>query len=265
MGTRMMGRRGPNYDSIAGTYDRRYVDNDYSGVERALIAFIGADPKGPVLEVGCGTGHWLQLLHQRGVRVAGADASKNMLDRARAKASDVALVRARAEHLPYAGRTFERLFCINALHHFEDKVAFLADAFRVLRPGGRLMTVGLDPHTGLDRWWLYDYFGPVLELDRRRYPPVASIRDWMHGVGFIDVRTSEVQHLPVRLSARLAIERGRLDKAATSQLAILTDQEYGQGIDRIHAAIEHAEARGESLDLFADLRLYATFGTAPSI
>ena len=260
----MMDRRGPNYDSIAGTYDRRYVDNDYSGVERALIAFIGADPKGPVLEVGCGTGHWLQLLHQRGVRVAGADASKNMLDLARAKASDIALVRARAEHLPYAGRTFERVFCINALHHFEDKIAFLTEARRVLRPGGMVMTVGLDPHTGLDRWYIYDYFEPVLDIDRCRYPATARVREWMRDVGFTDVGTSEAQHLPARLPARTAIERGRLDKHDKSQLAVLDDREYQRGMDRIREALARAGAWGESLMLTADLRLYATYGTVRS-
>jgi len=253
-----------DYDSIAETYDRRYLNNDYSGVERALMAFIGEAPQGSVLEVGCGTGHWLQLLQHRGVRIFGVDASQNMLDRARVTLSGGALVRARAERLPYADRTVDRLFCINAFHHFDDHVAFLSDAFRIMAPGGRLMTVGLDPHTGLDRWWLYDYFGPVLQLDRRRYPPVGRIRDWMRDLGFAGVVTTEVQHMPARLPARAAIEQGRLDKTATSQLAILTEREYQQGMDCLREAIERAETRGESLVLASDLRLYATFGTVPS-
>jgi SAM-dependent methyltransferase len=51
-----------NYDSIAASYDRRYLVNDYSGVGDALLAFVGRDLRGRVLEVGCGTGHWLRLL-----------------------------------------------------------------------------------------------------------------------------------------------------------------------------------------------------------
>ena len=46
-----------DYDSIASTYDRRYEDNDYSGVEDALVAFMGPTLDVRVLEVGCGTGH----------------------------------------------------------------------------------------------------------------------------------------------------------------------------------------------------------------
>jgi len=256
--------RRPDYDAIAASYDRRYVDNDYSGVEQALIAFIGEHLRGGVLEVGCGTGHWLRLLGERGIRAAGLDASKNMLDYARAQATGATLAQGRAESLPWAGGAFDRLFCINAFHHFADKVAFLSEARRVLVPGGRMMTVGLDPHTGLDRWYVYEYFEPALEIDRRRYPATARIREWMRDIGFTDVRTDEVQHLPDRIPVRTAIQRGRLDKRDKSQLAVLTDREYQQGMDRIRQALEQAEARGETLTVTADLRLYATYGTAPS-
>ena len=145
-----------DYDSIAANYDRRYAINDYSGVEEALAAFVRPDLAGRVLEVGCGTGHWLRRLAERGIRVAGVDASSNMLDYARDQAPGAALAHATAEHLPWASAAFERVFCINALHHFEDKRRFLAEARRVLRPGGQLMTIGLDPHTGVDRWYIYE-------------------------------------------------------------------------------------------------------------
>ncbi len=253
-----------NYDSIAATYDQRYVENDYSGVERTLTTFVGSNVTGRVLEVGCGTGHWLRLLGDRGLRVAGVDASGNMLTYARERAPGAALAHGRAEHLPWGSQTFERVFCINAFHHFEDKVGFLAEARRVLVPGGQMMTVGLDPHTGTDRWYIYQYFEPVLAIDRRRYSSSSQIREWMRALQFSSVRTSEVQHLPVSLSARAAIEKGRLRKGATSQLAVLTDEEYQRGVERIRRAVESAEALGESLCLTADLRLHATFCSVPS-
>jgi SAM-dependent methyltransferase len=254
----------PDYDSIATRYDRRYLENDYSGVEEALMAFVGHDLTGRVLEVGCGTGHWLRLLDERDIRAAGVDVSENMLTYAHAQARGAALARGKAEHLPWANEAFDRMFCINALHHFEDKVRFLAEARRVLGPNGQMMTVGLDPHTGLDRWYIYEYFEPVLEIDRRRYPASSRIREWMHAQQFSSVRTCEVQHLPVRLSARAAIEQGRLEKGVTSQLAVLTDEDYQRGMERVRRALESAEARGQSLYLSADLRLYATFGSVPS-
>jgi ubiquinone/menaquinone biosynthesis C-methylase UbiE len=252
------------YDTIATTYDRRYLDNDYSGVENALVAFVGQNLNGRALEVGCGTGHWLRFLGAKGIPVAGLDASTRMLACAHAQDHRTALVRGLAEHLPWADESFDRLFCVNALHHFRDKQRFLVEALRVLRRGGQFMTIGLDPHTGLDQWHIYEYFEPVLEIDRRRYSPTGQIRERMNAVEFVDCVTREVQHLQVRLSARAAIEQGRLDRGATSQLALLTEDQYQQGIDRIRKGIESAEARDDSLYLTADLRLYATFASVPS-
>jgi hypothetical protein len=85
--------------------------------------------------------------------------------------------------------------------------------------------------------------------------------EWMHGVGFTDCVAHEVQHIRACLDARSAIEQGRLDKTATSQLSLQTDAEYQQGLERIQRDIESAAAQGASLDLTADLRLYATFGS----
>jgi len=256
--------RSVDYDQIAKTYDRRYQVNDYSGVEAALIAFIGKQFSLRVLEVGCGIGHWLRLVSGSGIRVTGLDASARMLTYAKTRAPAAALAQGCAERLPWASESFDRVFCINAFHHFHDKVAFLAEAMRVLRPGGLMMTVGLDPHAGVDQWYIYEYFDNVLEIDRRRYPASSQIREWMRAAGFADSVTREVQHLPVRFAARAALEEGRLDKSATSQLSVLTDEEYPQGIDRVREAVEAAEVRGESLCLSADLRLYATFGAVPS-
>ena len=253
-----------DYDHIAKTYDRRYQENDYSGIEAALMAFVGERSDQRILEVGCGTGHWLRWLDGAGIRVAGADASARMLARARVQAPRAALVQGAAERLPWKSESFDRVFCINALHHFQNKIAFLTEARRVLRPGGQLMTVGLDPHVGVDQWYVYEYFANVLETDRRRYSASSQIREWMRASGFAACVTREIQHLPVRLGARAALEQGRLDKGVTSQLTLLTDAEYCQGLDRVREAAASAEDRGESLFLYADLRLYATFGTVPS-
>jgi 2-polyprenyl-3-methyl-5-hydroxy-6-metoxy-1,4-benzoquinol methylase len=71
-----------NYTPIAATFDRRYALNDYSGVERTVRTFL-AGTAAPVLEVGCGTGHWLAFAAAEGVSAVGLDASEAMLARAR--------------------------------------------------------------------------------------------------------------------------------------------------------------------------------------
>ena len=251
--------RSVNYDVIAPVYDRRYEENDYSGVERVLLDCIGADRSADVLEVGCGTGHWLTVLDRRGYRVAGLDASRAMVERAKRQVPQAALVAGHAEALPWAAGAFDRVFCINAWHHFSGKAACMAET-RVLRRGGGLLIIGLDPHTGRDRWWIYDYFAQVVALDKGRYPPTPAIRQAMIASGFVGCRTVEAQHLPLQFPARAALEHGLLAKTVTSQLALLTDDEYAQGIRRLWQDIEAAEALNEALTLIADLRLYATMG-----
>jgi SAM-dependent methyltransferase len=190
--------------------------------------------------------------------VTGLDFSAEMLARARALVPRIDLIRGSAQRLPWAAGSFDRVFCINAIHHFADKAAFLVEVRRVLRPGGMFLTVGLDPHSGLDQWHVYDYFSESLEIDRQRYPSLDRLRAWMGEAGFENCITVEVEHWTYRIPAREALEQGRLEKASTSQLSVLTDAEYRQGIQRIHADIQRAEEGGQTLFLTADLRLYGT-------
>jgi SAM-dependent methyltransferase len=250
--------RSADYDQIAQTYDRRYERNEYAGVEQALRQFIGEQTGLHILELGCGTGHWLKVLQTSENYITGLDFSSGMLQRAQSLVRGIDLIRGRAERLPWSAGSFDRVFCINAIHHFVDKPAFLTEVRRILRPAGMFLTVGLDPHRGMDQWHVYDYFVESLEIDRQRYPSSDRLREWMNETGFENCLTQEVEHWVYRIPARGALGQGRLDKAATSQLSVLTDEEYRQGLQRIHTAIQRAEEEGQTLFLTADLRLYGT-------
>jgi SAM-dependent methyltransferase len=250
--------RQTNYQSIAPVFDEPYQRNDYTDTERALRVFLDSLDPLDVLDAGCGTGYWSARLASSERRIVGLDSCADMLDHARRRSKHSELVHATAEMLPFVDRCFDRVFCLNSFHHFIDKQAFVREAKRVLRIGGSFMTVGLDPHVGVDRWWVYDYFPNTLALDRQRYPSTEAIRELLSAAGFDDRRTTIVQHLPRKMSARESLARGWLASTVTSQLAILTDEEYGRGIEVIQQAISAADVRGEELFLLSDLRLYAT-------
>jgi ubiquinone/menaquinone biosynthesis C-methylase UbiE len=254
--------RHTDYDRIARTYDMRYERNSYPGVEGALRDFVGGVAGLYVLEVGCGTGHWLEFLQASTVQLQGLGFSAGMLAQARLRRPGIPLVRATAESLPWRAESFDHVFCINAFHHFPNKKVFLREARRLLRPGGKILIVGLDPHRGVDQWFVYDSFPESLEIDRQRYASARSLREWMKGAGFQDVITQEVEHWTYQLPAHEILKQGRLDKAATSQLSVLTDAEYQRGMERIRIDIQRAEAKGQTLFLNADLRLYGTSAVA---
>src|SRR2546430_377125 len=146
----MTGPRVADYDSIAARYDCRYDLHEYAGVRDTLRAFVGESRA--ILEVGCGTGHWLTVLNASAespaegrALLAGVEPSPEMIARAHGAAPAARLVRARAEMLPWRDAVFDRVFCVNALHHFADRARFFTEARRVLKPGGGLLTVGKDP------------------------------------------------------------------------------------------------------------------------
>jgi ubiquinone/menaquinone biosynthesis C-methylase UbiE len=263
-----------DYDAIAPVYDRRYErtlpgaggapENDFTDIERALVTFVGDHPACRVLEVGCGTGHWLGRLAHHGIAdLTGLDRSARMLAIARSKVADADLREGDAGDLPWPDGSFDRVICVHALHHFPDKPAFIAEARRVLRSGGGIFTVGLDPHVGSDRWVVYDFFDGTLEADRRRYPPTGTIRAWLTAAGLTRATTSAAMCTSARMAARIALDSGYLDKHATSQLTLLPDGAYRDGIARIMARVNEAEARGEIFELRADLRQYATVAWIP--
>ena len=239
-----------NYDVLAPEYDRRYQRNQYDGVRACLHRFVGEARDAAVAEVGCGTGHWLADLSDRGFRrLAGVDLSRRMIEQARVAAPRALLARGTASHLPWADASFDRVFCVNALHHFSDQPAFIVECRRVLRAGGGLLTIGLDPHQGADQWWVYDVFPAALRADRRRYPSTATIRDWLGTAGFREPVTEVAQHLSSEISVQMAQREGRLDRRSTSQFMVISDADYDAGMRRLMT---------EPSVLHADLRLYAT-------
>jgi hypothetical protein len=80
----------------------------------------------------------------------------------------------------------------------------------------------------------------------------------MAAAGFKDCTTEEVEHWRLRVPLREALAQGRLEKAATSQLSVLTNAEYEQGMRRICEDSERAQKEGHTLVLTVDLRLFGT-------
>jgi SAM-dependent methyltransferase len=250
-----------DYDKVAPTYDKRFACYAASpwGVAAALIDLAGELQAGRILETGCGTGHWLRVLNPLGCTVYGLDLSMGMLRLARS-AGIPNLVRGIAESLPFPSAAFDLVFCVNALHHFAEAPRFIRQSRRLLRPGGALAIAGMDPRSRHDRWYLYDYFPGTQELDLRRYPSSGEIVNWMIDAGFDLLRWQVVERLHETRTGREILDDPMLQKNATSQLTLLSDQEYAAGIARIQAAIAQAEAHGGEAVFPVDVSLQMVVG-----
>jgi SAM-dependent methyltransferase len=248
-----------DYDPIAPHYDIRYGGNGLEGIAgllRQLAAEAGGD-KARLLEVGCGTGYWLSLLAAHVGWIFGLDLSAGMLRQARRRSPAPVVAQGQARSLPFAGASFDLVICVNALHHFLDPRAFIAEARRLLRPGGALVSVGMDPHAGRDRWYLYDYFPGTLETDRRRFPSAGTLVDWVKAAGFESAAWLTPEHILNTQRGRAVLDDPFLQKHGTSQLVLLSDDAYQAGLARLRQALEAAESSGEVLEFASDLWMSA--------
>lgn len=249
-----------NYDEAAATYDRRFTLGSRQEVAAALLALAREVRPERTLEVGCGTGHWLATLQGLGRSVYGLDRSSGMLQKAQERAGAFRLVRGHANQLPLANHVFDLVLCVSALHHFDDPRGFVHDARLLLQTGGALTIIGMNPHAGRDRWYLYKYFPGTRETDLHRYPSSGAIADWMIAAGFDRVEW--------RVAARIVDTRvgtevwddPMLLQQTTSQLAVLSEDAYAAGVARIEAALAGATAAGTELVFPVDISLAMVTG-----
>ena len=240
-----------DYDAIASAYDSRYAHRSYSGTREVLRRVVGQGVAGVTVEIGCGTGHWLRELAGATPLLVGIDLSWEMLVRARDRNTRFHLVRGDAAILPFATASIDRVLCVNVLHHIRDPPGFLRECRRVLGVGGRFITIGLDPHTGSDAWWVYDYFPSARGIDLQRYPATSRIRELLTEAGFGGTETEVAEHLTGAVPFAEAMANGSVDRGATSQLMVISDADYESGLSRL-TAVQPV--------LRTDLRLFATTG-----
>ncbi len=122
-----------------------------SAVERAIETAMADQPLGTLVDIGTGTGRMIELLGPAAAQALGVDRSSEMLRLARVKLdkagiADASLRQADMYALPLAEGSADSVIIHQVLHYAQAPAAAIAEAARVLRPGGRLLVVDFAAH-----------------------------------------------------------------------------------------------------------------------
>jgi ArsR family transcriptional regulator len=122
-----------------------------SEVEAAILRALGDEPVGRLVDVGTGTGRMIELLGSGAASALGIDRSPEMLRLARSKLAASGQDRAELRQgdmyaLPLASGTADTVLIHLVLHYAQQPAAAVADAARLLAPGGRLLIVDFASH-----------------------------------------------------------------------------------------------------------------------
>ncbi len=136
------------FTTSAGQWDK--LRGELFGVSFHATALLGLlDPAWVVGDLGCGTGQVAEALAPWVQRVIAVDDSAAMLQAAKRRVRALANVEVRRgalEALPIDDASLDAVTCVLVLHHLPAPERALAEAARVLRPGGRLLLTDMMPH-----------------------------------------------------------------------------------------------------------------------
>jgi demethylmenaquinone methyltransferase/2-methoxy-6-polyprenyl-1,4-benzoquinol methylase len=157
-----------------------------------------------VLDACCGTGDLALAARAQGADVVGLDFSERMLERARAKSSDVEWVRGDVLALPFDDASFDAVTVGFGVRNVDDLEAGLRELRRVLRPGGRIGILEITQPRGVLAPFYRLWFGRAVPLlgkvlpggaaytylpaSVRRFPGPEALAALLESAGFSAVR-----------------------------------------------------------------------------
>jgi ArsR family transcriptional regulator len=129
----------------------RSLHIDEREVEAALVGLLADEPIDDLLDIGTGTGRVLEVMAPKVERAVGLDLSREMLAVARvnlerAGAGNCSIRQGDMYQLPLPGASFDAVVIHQVLHYAQEPERAVAEAARVLRPGGRLVIADFAPH-----------------------------------------------------------------------------------------------------------------------
>jgi ubiquinone/menaquinone biosynthesis C-methylase UbiE len=243
-----------DYDAteIAAAYDkgRAVTPQALQQWHTFLATHIDADDVSLVIDLGCGTGRFSELLATHfAARVIAIEPSQKMLDQARQKleSGNVALQRASAEALPLADCCADLVFMSMIYHHLTNPRLVAEECHRVLRGGGQVCIRNGTRESDFPHRHFFPAIRPLIDS---QLPARNDIRATLGGTGL----TPAVHEVITQVIA--PDWPSFVEKSATradSFLARISDQDFERGMAalRAHRAVMDAgEPVTEEIDWF---------------
>jgi ubiquinone/menaquinone biosynthesis C-methylase UbiE len=158
--------------------------------ERLIDAFVKLSklpPGSRVVDLGCGSGVFTDVLQRRGYRCAGIDISPKLITIAQTKFPKIEFIEGDVEHLPFRENSFDGALLSGLVHHFPDPSRCATEVFRILRPGGTFFA--FDPNRMNPFMYLYrdrssPFYSSVGVTENERPVLAAELEATFRGVGF---------------------------------------------------------------------------------
>jgi SAM-dependent methyltransferase len=159
-----------DYSRQARTYD--LTRSASPSVVAPLLEALDGAPGKRLLDVGGGTGNYALAMRDHGFEPTVYDLNEAMLAHAAAKGLPTAT--GDASSLPFPDGSWDAVMLVSMLHHVPDWRAALAEAVRVLVPGGRLALMGWAREHVEFVTWLNDYFPSARSWMLEHHIPLAE-------------------------------------------------------------------------------------------
>jgi ubiquinone/menaquinone biosynthesis C-methylase UbiE len=212
-----------------------------------LINWGGIMEGSKVLDIGSGTGKYsLAINVKTGAEVIGLDNSLGMLSRAREKSTGC-WIEGDALHLPFPENSFDATIQMLVLQHVADEPMAISEAYRVLRPGGKLVIV--TPSHGRIRRHIMRHFPGMVSKDLERFLSIPELRWHLRDSGFTCVYSHRLECESQVVSVDDIIDRFK--KRYISTLILLTKKEFEDGISIFEKRLR--ETYGPNVETVVDL------------
>ncbi len=169
------------FDELAGKFGRQYVPGrSWKGIAEALLKLM---PALVIADLGAGEGTISQLMSQRAKKVIAVDNSEKMVEFGRELArrhgiSNLEYRLGDLEDVPIRTATVDLAFLSQALHHAQHPERAVAEAWRILKPGGRIAVLDLNRHHFEEAREMYaDLWLGFTELEMEKYLKAALFKN----------------------------------------------------------------------------------------